>query len=118
MCAGCACLDSRFVYDPLDLQSIGYLIADYLVLGHLLTKKQIIPILKQYNVPHKACDKKEVIVNIYERFIKSQAQVKRPPTSTALLSTTRIEPSPAQVIPKGTIGSPPCEYSNLLDEGL
>jgi hypothetical protein len=42
----------------------------------------------------------------------SQAGI-MPPTSTALPSTTRIEPIPAQVIPEGTIGSPPCEYSNL-----
>jgi len=92
---------------------VGYPIADLLLLGHLLTKKEIVEILKQHGVPHKVRDKKEIIVEIYTRFIKSKPQVKTASISTPVKTASISTPVPSTSMPSG----PPCKFARYsIDE--
>ncbi|KAH9443781.1 hypothetical protein Pst134EB_026175 [Puccinia striiformis f. sp. tritici] len=72
--------------------------------GPQLTKAHIGDILKKHNVPSKGRDKKEVLVQIYNRFIKSEGQVTSSSKSTAVPSTT-LNSSTHLV-------SPSCEFAD------
>ncbi|WAR54022.1 hypothetical protein PtB15_3B532 [Puccinia triticina] len=88
--------------------------------GHLLTKKQILEILKQHNVPHKGRDKKEILVKIYTRFCKSEDQAKKQSNSDKPIpSTAPNEPNQPQVISEATIASTPrCVFEQFLNDEL